>query len=75
MYDPHRERLYKKRSKYWNMGCFYSDNKRRAGIVFRTPCLCSCPMCAGVKDNSPLRYKFSDIKKLEKAKEEINEAF
>lgn len=75
MFDAHRERLYKKRSKYWNMYSHAEDNKRRKGIVFRTPCICSCSMCSCAKDNSPLRYKFSDIKKLAKAKEEINEAF
>lgn len=69
MYDPHRERLLKKRLKYYNA------SGSRAYKVIRTPCLCSCSMCSCPKDNSPLRYKFSDIKKLTKAKEEINEAF
>lgn len=38
----HMKRLKQKRAKYWH-GTL--DNPRRRGKVYRTPCVCSCPMC------------------------------
>lgn len=67
MFDEHRERLIRRRSKYWNAS---GSGKYK---VYQTPCLCSCHMCSCVKDNSPNRYKFSDVRKLDKAKEDLDE--
>lgn len=69
MFDPHRERLKRKRLKYHNA------SGTRSYRVIETPCLCSCYMCSKARElygNGPNRYRFGDIRKLEKAKEEIN---
>lgn len=71
MFDKHEKRLKRKRSKYWNAD---RSSKRRVGIIYHTPCICSCPMCAGIVDNSPMRYKFSDQRKLDKVKVDLDEA-
>lgn len=45
----HRARLKKARKLYWGRGLraeFGSDwTPRTFGMVLKTPCLCSCPMC------------------------------
>lgn len=65
MFDPHRERLLKKRLKYHNA------TGSKPYKVLETPCLCSCFMCSKNRElygNSPHRYTFSDQRKLARAK-------
>ncbi|ANH51550.1 hypothetical protein RAY_85 [Erwinia phage vB_EamM_RAY] len=40
----HAKRLKAKRKHYWNVGGKRQNNKA-VGIIFHTPCKCSCTMC------------------------------
>lgn len=39
----HRERLLKKRKKYWAGSA--SDSAKKLGVCVKTPCVCSCFLC------------------------------